>query len=87
MIKLLSKANFNGEIHDIGAVVNLSPNIENRMIENGLATRDIEVVKKVENTTETVNETQSEEFTCPKCGKVCKNQLGFNKHIATCKGV
>lgn len=43
MIKLLSKANFNGEIHDIGAVVNLSPKIENRMVENGLATRDLEV--------------------------------------------
>jgi hypothetical protein len=22
---------------------------------------------------------------CPYCGKVCKNQIGFNKHVEACK--
>ena len=47
MIKLLAPANFGGENHPIGAVVNLSPLIENRMVENGYATRDIvEIVEE-----------------------------------------
>jgi len=39
MIKLKQPCNFGGELHPVGAVVNLPPNIANRMIENGYATR------------------------------------------------
>lgn len=38
MIKLLSKIKHKEQDYEIGAVVNLPPLIENRMIENGYAT-------------------------------------------------
>ena len=48
MITLKVAANFGGEIHKAGASLSVSPLVENRMIENGLAYRQSEVIPIIE---------------------------------------
>lgn len=49
---------------------------------------DIETEKEENNIEETISQNEEEnievqEFICPECQKVCKNQLGLNAHMRT----
>ena len=87
MIILNVAANFGGELHEAGACVSVSPLVENRMIEKGLAFRFSNVQEKApdEKITLPENKDSKNSLTCSICGKTCKNEFGFNKHFEACK--
>lgn len=87
MIILKVAANFGGELHEAGASVCLPPLIENRMIENELAVKvgDSKVEQSETYSEDETSQSEISDFTCSICGKVCKNKVGYTKHIESCK--